>query len=157
MALQHLRNCVVTRSALDTDASKLHLQSKWHVLPHIYPSGSNCGATGTPQIHTRVYPKVTCPGNQKQVTSCPVDISPLKSSARLKSIERESQHGAGMALAIQTLACFILINHIDMPNIQLQFCCQKKLRAAAIWGFLVTLLPCSCLAGGAFTDLNAHY
>lgn len=66
--LQHLCNCPATHSALDTDASKLHLRSKWHLLPHVYPSGSNCGATGMPQIHTRAYPKVTCPGHQSPLT-----------------------------------------------------------------------------------------
>lgn len=62
--LQHLCNSPATRSALDTDVSELRLQSKRHLLPHIYPLGSNCGATGMPQIHTGAYPKVTCPGHQ---------------------------------------------------------------------------------------------
>lgn len=97
------------------------------------------------------------PFNEEQVTSCPVNDFPPKSSACLKSIDMGNQRGAATALAIQTLACFILINHVDMPNMQQQkFCRQGKLCTAAIWGFLMILLPCSCLAGKAFTAINAH-
>lgn len=63
----------------------------------------------------------------EQVTSCPVNDFPPKSPACLKSIEMQSQRGAATSLAIQTLACFILINHVDMSNMQQQkFCRQGK-------------------------------
>lgn len=32
-------NCSAARSAPGTDVSKLHLQSKWHLLPQVYPLG----------------------------------------------------------------------------------------------------------------------
>lgn len=58
------RNCPDTRSALEQMRITSPSVVKWDLLPHIYPSGSNCGATGKSQIQTKAYPGVTCPGHQ---------------------------------------------------------------------------------------------
>lgn len=100
-----------------------HLQPKWQLLPHVYPSGSNCGATSIASDSQRSLSQSnpswpSQPFNKEQVISCPVDDFRPKSWTCLKSTDMRSQCGAVMALAIQTLAYLILINHIDMPNMQ---------------------------------------
>lgn len=34
-----------------------HLQPKWQLLPHVYPSGSNCGATSIASVTLELIPK----------------------------------------------------------------------------------------------------
>lgn len=89
---------------------------------------SNRHASGSHQSLSQGNPSWPSePFNEEQVNSCPVNDFPPKCSACLKSIEMGSQRGAATALAIQTLACFILINHVDMSNMQQQkFCRQGK-------------------------------
>lgn len=55
-----------------------HLQPKWQLLPHVYPSGSNCGATSiASDSHQSLSqsnpPWPSEPFNKEQVVSCPVN------------------------------------------------------------------------------------